>query len=61
MGEGNVVSVEFNLLYRWHSALSEKDAQYTTNMFNEFFAGKDPKDVGAPAKFDGEATYRTFR
>ncbi|KAJ2919420.1 hypothetical protein MD484_g1068, partial [Candolleomyces efflorescens] len=45
MGEGNVVSVEFNLLYRWHSALSEKDAQYTTNMFNEFFAGKDPKDV----------------
>lgn len=45
VGEGNVVSVEFNLLYRWHSTFSEQDAEWTTNMFNRLFEGKDPKDV----------------
>ncbi|TEB25040.1 heme peroxidase [Coprinellus micaceus] len=32
VGEGNVVSVEFNLLYRWHATLSAKDAEWTTEM-----------------------------
>ncbi|KAJ7126174.1 heme peroxidase [Mycena epipterygia] len=40
-GEGNVVSLEFNLLYRWHAALSKEDTQWTENMFNELFEGKD--------------------
>ncbi|KAJ7678277.1 heme peroxidase [Mycena polygramma] len=40
-GEGNVVSVEFNLLYRWHAAISEKDTEWTENLFNELFEGKD--------------------
>jgi len=31
-GEGNVVAVEFNLLYTWHAALSVKDAEWITNM-----------------------------
>lgn len=34
-GEGNVVSLEFNLLYRWHAALSRQDAKWTENMFKE--------------------------
>ncbi|KAJ7083708.1 heme peroxidase [Mycena belliarum] len=43
-GEGNVVSIEFNLLYRWHAALSEQDTKWTEDLFNELFdfpAGKD--------------------
>jgi linoleate 10R-lipoxygenase len=32
VGEGNVVSVEFNQLYRWHAATSEPDAQWTEHL-----------------------------
>ncbi|KAL8856073.1 MAG: hypothetical protein Q9178_007329 [Gyalolechia marmorata] len=34
-GLGNQVTVEFNLLYRFHCAISEKDEQYTENFFKE--------------------------
>ncbi|KAG6833018.1 hypothetical protein H0H87_012276 [Tephrocybe sp. NHM501043] len=44
-GEGNVVSVEFNLLYRWHATLSQQDASWTENKFKEFFPGKDLNKV----------------
>ncbi|KAH9475928.1 Linoleate 10R-lipoxygenase [Psilocybe cubensis] len=44
-GQGNVVSVEFNLLYRWHATLSQPDTTYTTNTFNKLFDGADPKDI----------------
>ncbi|KAJ7472240.1 heme peroxidase [Mycena galericulata] len=40
-GEGNVVSIEFNLLYRWHSCLSEKDTEWTENQFKDLFKGMD--------------------
>ncbi|KAJ7853500.1 heme peroxidase [Mycena olivaceomarginata] len=40
-GEGNVCSVEFNLLYRWHATLSKQDTEWTENLFNELFGGKD--------------------
>jgi hypothetical protein len=39
---GNQVSVEFNLIYRWHSALSEKDDEWTAKEFTEILGGKDP-------------------
>jgi len=45
VGEGNVVSLEFNLLYRWHATLSEKDTVWTETAFNEFFEGKDLSKV----------------
>ncbi|KAF5381614.1 hypothetical protein D9615_005503 [Tricholomella constricta] len=41
-GEGNVVSVEFNLLYRWHSALSKQDTEWTDHLFKRAFPDKDP-------------------
>lgn len=40
-GVGNQVSCEFNLLYRFHSALSQGDAKWTTDFFNEIFKGQD--------------------
>ncbi|KDR70288.1 hypothetical protein GALMADRAFT_255194 [Galerina marginata CBS 339.88] len=42
-GQGNVVSVEFNLLYRWHATLSSPDTEWTTKMFDRVLEGKDPK------------------
>ncbi|KAG6837017.1 hypothetical protein H0H93_016224 [Arthromyces matolae] len=44
-GEGNVVSVEFNLLYRWHATLSEQDATWTDTEFKKFFGKQDLSKV----------------
>ena len=45
-GEGNVVSVEFNLLYTWHATLSLQDTEWTTNMIREFFGTENLGSVG---------------
>ncbi|KAG2004633.1 heme peroxidase [Coprinopsis cinerea AmutBmut pab1-1] len=45
VGEGNVVSTEFNLLYRWHATLSDEDTKWTESLFQKMFSGKDPKDI----------------
>ncbi|CZR65226.1 related to Linoleate diol synthase [Phialocephala subalpina] len=39
---GSQVSVEFNLIYRWHSALSQKDENWTEKEFKNLLGGKDP-------------------
>ncbi|KAG6878460.1 hypothetical protein C0993_006300 [Termitomyces sp. T159_Od127] len=44
-GKGNVVSIEFNLMYRWHATLSEQDAEWTEQEFKHFFRGRDPAEV----------------
>ncbi|KAF4584995.1 hypothetical protein EYR40_001821 [Pleurotus pulmonarius] len=44
-GEGNVVSIEFNLLYRWHATLSEQDTKWTEELFKKLFNGKDPSKI----------------
>lgn len=38
---GNQVSAEFNLVYRWHSTLSDRDEQWTEEMWDGLF-GKGP-------------------
>jgi linoleate 8R-lipoxygenase / 9,12-octadecadienoate 8-hydroperoxide 8R-isomerase len=38
---GNSVSAEFNLIYRWHSCISERDAKWTQATY-EKLVGKDP-------------------
>ena len=43
-GIGNQVSAEFNLAYRWHSCISEKDDEWTRNLYRELF-GKEAEDV----------------
>ncbi|KAG6810880.1 hypothetical protein H0H92_009972 [Tricholoma furcatifolium] len=54
-GHGNQVSVEFNLLYRWHATMSEKDVAWTENVFRSIFSDKpfdqlSLKDLGAVAR-----------
>jgi linoleate 10R-lipoxygenase len=44
-GQGNVVSVEFNLLYRWHATVSEEDTRWTEKLFKETMPKLDPKTV----------------
>lgn len=41
-GVGNQVSVEFNLIYRWHSVISLKDEQWTINEMKRLLNGQDP-------------------
>jgi len=42
---GNQVSAEFNLLYRWHCCLSQKDEKWSEDLFRQMFPGKDLADV----------------
>ncbi|KAL4245304.1 hypothetical protein ABKN59_010400 [Abortiporus biennis] len=39
-GQGNHVSVEFNLLYRWHATTAKEDITWTEGLFNKIFDGK---------------------
>ncbi|KAL5375215.1 hypothetical protein PMIN06_012255 [Paraphaeosphaeria minitans] len=46
IGVGNQVSAEFNLVYRWHSALSTRDEAWTQDLWDGMFGkGRDPKTV----------------
>ncbi|KZT06596.1 heme peroxidase [Laetiporus sulphureus 93-53] len=40
-GDGNVVSIEFNLMYRWHMAISKEDRDWTDDLFHQMFPGMD--------------------
>lgn len=44
-GVGNQVSVEFNLIYRWHSVISLKDEQWTIAEMKRLLQGHDPNTV----------------
>ena len=45
-GIGNQVSAEFNLVYRWHAAVSERDDAWTQGAYKNLIPDKDPKEVG---------------
>ncbi|KAI0347729.1 heme peroxidase [Trametopsis cervina] len=40
--EGNHVSVEFNLMYRWHAVTAQKDIKWTEDLFSEVFGTSKP-------------------
>lgn len=44
-GKGNVCSVEFNCLYRWHATTSVEDEKWVDEQFNHIFEGKTPEEV----------------
>ncbi|KAI0071441.1 heme peroxidase [Panus rudis PR-1116 ss-1] len=44
-GEGNHCSVEFNILYRWHATIAQKDIQFTEDIFNQAFNGKPSTEL----------------
>ena len=44
-GVGNQVSVEFNLIYRWHSAISIRDEKWTNELYAEVFPGINPDEL----------------
>lgn len=44
-GVGNQVSVEFNLLYRFHSCISKKDERWINNFFLKLFPGRRAEDL----------------
>ncbi|KAK3293120.1 heme peroxidase [Chaetomium fimeti] len=46
-GTGNVVSAEFNLCYRWHSCISEKDDKWIEDFYYDLF-GKPGDEVSVP-------------
>jgi hypothetical protein len=44
-GEGNHVSVEFNILYRWHTTISAADEEWTKQVFHRAFNGIPPEQL----------------
>lgn len=51
-GIGNQVSAEFNLVYRWHSCISDKDDKWTQELYKELF-GKEAHQVSLPELLKG--------
>ncbi|KAH9857342.1 linoleate diol synthase [Lenzites betulinus] len=44
-GRGNVCSVEFNCLYRWHATTSEADEKWVEQLAEQLFPGKTVESV----------------
>ncbi|KHN98764.1 heme peroxidase [Metarhizium album ARSEF 1941] len=44
-GVGNQVSVEFNLIYRFHSCISKKDERWINDFLVKLFPGRKPDDL----------------
>ncbi|MCJ1251085.1 hypothetical protein MMC30_008316 [Trapelia coarctata] len=55
-GIGNQVSCEFNLVYRWHSAISQKQEKWTEELYKELF-GKEPEEISLPELLKGLAMW----
>nr|KMM65017.1 linoleate diol synthase [Coccidioides posadasii RMSCC 3488] len=45
---GNMVAAEFNLVYRWHSCLSDRDDRWMQEIFEKALDGKDLDTIGMP-------------
>lgn len=41
-GIGNQVSAEFNLIYRWHAAISNHDEAWAKAFYKQIFGNADP-------------------
>ncbi|EIM21655.1 heme peroxidase [Wallemia mellicola CBS 633.66] len=54
-GTGGAVSIEFNVLYRWHSVLSKSDTEWTENFFKKMFGDDVDFDKITPREFGQKA------
>ncbi|KAM0454878.1 hypothetical protein ACHAPV_008252 [Trichoderma viride] len=59
-GVGNQVSVEFNLLYRFHSCISKKDERWINNFFLKLFPGRNADDLANVSWADLGQALMTF-
>ena len=50
---GNQVAAEFNLVYRWHACISERDDRWTQQEYKRLFPGKEPSQVSLPELLHG--------
>ena len=55
-GLGNQCSVEFNLAYRWHSAISANDEKWTEQIYEELM-GKPAEEVSIQDLIKGLGKY----
>ncbi|KAL8910281.1 MAG: hypothetical protein Q9171_004404 [Xanthocarpia ochracea] len=56
-GVGNMVSAEFNLLYRFHPAISDRDDKWTNDFFRGIYGDKEPETIGLREFYQGVAKY----
>lgn len=56
-GVGNMVSAEFNLLYRFHPAISDRDDKWTGDFFRGIFGDKEPAKIGLREFYEGVGKY----
>lgn len=54
---GNQVSVEFNLMSRWYTAMSAKDELWAHNFYKDIFPDDDPATMSMPAFTAGFRTW----
>lgn len=53
-GIGNQVSVEFNLIYRWHSSVSNRDEKWIEGFYAEIFPGKEQSTLTTALELSNE-------
>ncbi|KAK3385880.1 heme peroxidase [Podospora didyma] len=58
-GTGNVVSAEFNLCYRWHSCVSDKDDKWIEDFYHELFK-KSAAEVSVPELIMGFSKFEAM-
>ncbi|KAL1969515.1 hypothetical protein VTN77DRAFT_8953 [Rasamsonia byssochlamydoides] len=57
---GNQVSAEFNLLYRWHTCISERDEKWTEDMYNKLFPGVPSSQISVEQFIEGIARWESI-
>ncbi|KAF3902542.1 hypothetical protein ABW21_db0205477 [Orbilia brochopaga] len=56
-GIGNQVSAEFNLVYRWHSVISERDEEWIKWLYRKIFGTDDAANIPMPQFMAGLAKW----
>jgi hypothetical protein len=52
-GIGNQVSMEFNLIYRWHATISNKNDAWVNEFMAKLWPGQDPATITQAQLFEG--------